>query len=179
MKTIQNYSELGELSTEAKRIIYERMHDRIHQDYLLKLIPKGKSVWLDSFGHDLGSNIIPFENQKWKTIFSLPNSIKYYNNFRSPTLIQSINKYIKPLSIIIYQSEEFMYVNKKELIDIIKFLIKSFPKIKLLIYIDTIFIDYNKLKFTGKHIIENTQKNITQNTTIHTYDKFKYIFEIN
>ena len=66
-----------------------------------------------------------------------------------------------------------------ELIDIIKFLIKSFPKIKLLIYIDTTFIDYNKLKFTGKHIIESTQKNITQNTIIHTYDKFKYIFEIN
>ena len=179
MKTIQNYSELGELSTEAKRIIYEQMHDRIHQDYLLKLIPEGKSVWLDSFGHGLGSNIIPFENQKWKTIFDQPNNIKYNNNFRSPTLIQSINKYIKPSSIIIYQSEEFMYVNKKELIDIIKFLIKSFPKIKLLIYIDTTFIDYNKLKFTGKHIIESTQKNITQNTIIHTYDKFKYIFEIN
>ena len=69
MKTIQNYSELGELSTEAKRIIYERMHNRIHQDYLLKLIPKGKSVWIDSFGDGINPNIIAFENRLWKNIF--------------------------------------------------------------------------------------------------------------
>ena len=177
MKIVNNYTELGTLNTDAKKIIYNKMHDKMHQTDILNLLPSGKSVWIDSYGDGINSNIVAFENERWKVVFD-STTVKYYKEFNSPTLIQAVNKYINPSSIVIYQSDEFKYINKQELIDKINFLIKSYPT-KLLIYIDTIFIDFNKLKYSNQHIIENTKKHITQNTTVHVIDDFKYIFEIN
>ena len=73
---------------------------------------------------------------------------------------------------------EFRYINEKELLEKMKFLIKSYPT-KLLIYINTIHIDFNKLKYSSQHIIKNTKKNINQDMKVHTINNFKYIFEIN
>ena len=177
MKTIKNYSELGELSVEAKKTIYNLIHNKTCLLDILNLLPKGKSVWIDSFGDGINPNIIAFENRHWKNIFN-SSTIKYYGDFYSSALIQSINKYIKPTSIVIYQSMEFRYINEKELLEKMKFLIKSYPT-KLLIYINTIHIDFNKLKYSSQHIIKNTKKNINQDMKVQTINNFKYIFEIN
>jgi hypothetical protein len=177
MKIIKNYDDLGELSTDAKKIIYFKIKTKVHQKTILDLLPSGKSVWIDSNGSNISSNIIAFENIKWKGIFNLTD-IKYYRDFYSQALSQVIKKYIKPSSIVIYQSCEFRYINEKKLIDNINFLIKSYP-IKLLIYIDTVFIDFNKLKYSNQCIMEKTRESINQKSNIYKLDDFKYIFEIN
>jgi hypothetical protein len=176
MKIIETYNDIS-LNTDSKKLIYNKMHDKMHQAIILNLLPNGKSVWIDSCGDGVNSDIVAFENEKWQGIFD-SSTIKYYKEFNSPTLVQAINKYINPLSVVIYQSDEFKYINEQELINKINLLVKSYST-KLLIYIDIIFIDFNKLKYSNQHIIENTKKHINQNTTVHTIDNFKYIFEIN
>ena len=37
MKIINNYTELGALNTDAKKIIYNKMHDKMHQTDILNL----------------------------------------------------------------------------------------------------------------------------------------------
>lgn len=177
MKIIRNYNELGELSTDTKKIIYSKIKTKVYQKTILELLPSGKSVWIDSNGSDISSNIIAFENIKWKGIFK-STDIKYYKDFYSQTLTQTIKKYIKPSSIVIYQSCEFRYINEQKLIDNINFLIKSYPT-TLLIYIDTIFIDFNKLKYSNQYIIEKTKENINQKSNIYKLNNFNYIFKIN
>jgi len=177
MKIINNYAELDVLSSKAKKIIYNNIHNKINQSDILNLLPKGKSVWIDSGGDGINSDITAFENRKWKTIFN-SKTIKYYEKFDSLTLVKAINRYINPSSIVIYQSDEFRYINVQELINKINFLIKSYST-KILIYLDNTFIDFNKLKYSNQHIIEHTKKNITRNSTVHIINNFQYIFEIN
>lgn len=178
MKIIKNYNDLGEPNIDTKKIIYFKIKTKMHQKAILDLLPNDKkSVWIDSNGDGINSNIIAFENIKWKGIFKSTN-IKYYKNFYSQTLSQAIKKYIKPSSIVICESCEFRYINEQKLIDNINFLIRSYP-IKLLIYIDTVFIDFNKLKYSSKYIIEKTKESIKQKSNIYKIDDFKYIFEIN
>tara|TARA_R110000868_G_C10446221_1_gene725903 strand:+ start:36 stop:572 length:537 start_codon:yes stop_codon:yes gene_type:complete len=178
MKIVNNYKDLGELGIDAKKIIYSKIKNKIYQKNILELLPNGKSVWIDSYGsYNNDPNVISFENAKWKGIFKSAD-IKYYKDFYSPTLYESINKYIKPSSIVIYGSCEFRYINKQELMDNINFLIKSYHT-KLLIYIDTVFIDFNKLKYSPQHIIEETKKHTDSRCKIHSLNDFKYIFEIN
>ena len=177
MKIIKNYNELGELSIDSKKIIYFKIKNKIHQKYMLELMPKGKSVWIDSGADDSNPNITVFENLKWKGIFE-STGIKYYRNFFSKTVHQSINKYIKPSSIVMYQSCEFRYVNEQTLINNINFLIGEHFS-KLLIYIDTVFIDFNKLKYTPQQIIKNVEIKLKSKCKVHNIDDFKYVFEIN
>lgn len=177
MKIIKNYDDLGELDIDSKKIIYSRIKSKIHQKYMLELLPSGKSVWIDSGADNINPDIIAFEHQKWKGIFE-STDIKYYRDFFSKTVHQSINKYIKPSSIVIYQSCEFRYVDEQTLVNNIIFLIGEYS-FKLLIYIDTVFIDFNKLKYTPQQIIKNVGGKIKSKYKVHNIDNFKYILEIN
>jgi len=174
MKIIESYKDF-ELTIESKKALYSAMHDKAYVDNITKRLPAGKSVWIDSNGDAMKSNIVAFENEKWKGIFDPRKPVKYYKFFNSPTLVGAINKYIKPTSVVIYQSEEFKYLTPEELQYKIEFMVDSYPT-KIFIYIDMLGIDFNKLKYSYTHIIESV---VTQNTIIHDLKDFKYLLEIN
>ena len=173
MKIIESYNDF-ELTVDSKKKVYESMHEQKHNDFITKLLPKGKSVWIDSCGDSYNPNIVAFEESKWKGIFDPKKLIKYYSSLKSPTFIQAINKYINPTSIVMYESEAFRYVTVEEIQDNISYLLDSF-NCKLIIYLDMRFIDFNKLKYSHEHILQT----INQNFKIHTIDNFKYVLEIN
>lgn len=177
MKIVESFNDLPSLDIEAKKIGYFKFRNKDHQQDILKLLPQGTSVWIDSNGVDINSNILAFENIKNKDILESKN-IRYYKNIFSKTLYQAINKYIKPLSIVFYQSEEFKYISDGQLVDSINFLKECIP-CKIIIHINTIFIDFNKLKYPITSIIEKIKKNTDPTCKVHNLDNFKYIFEIN
>ena len=180
MKIIENYDELSteEIGLDAKKIIYKQSRDLKHLDKILELIPPhGKSVWIDSNGTDISENIIAFEHHKWKGIFET-DAIKYYKDFYSNTLHNAVKKYITPSSIVMYNSFELKYINENELVKILNFLIDCYQS-KLIIHVDTIFIDFNKLKYSVDYIIKKVENNIKKKSNIHKLDNLEYIFEIN
>lgn len=174
MKTVESYNDLSHLDLNAKKIIYKNMHNSLFLQHIKNLLPYGVNVWIDSAGTPNTSNIV-FENIKWKGIFNF-SDIYYYQDFYSPTLQQSINKYIKPSSVVLYQSEELKYHDQKKLINIMNFLIKSYSA-KLFMYIDTAYIDFNKLKYSNFHIIEKVKNNLASHCKVHMFDEFQYVFE--
>jgi len=174
MKIIESYKDF-ELTIESKKTLYSAMHDKAYVDNITKRLPAGKSVWIDSNGDTTNKNIVVFENVKWKEIFDPHMPIKFYKFFDSPTMVQAINKYINPTSIVIYQSEEFRYLTPDELRYKIEFMVDSYPT-KIFIYVDMLGTDFNKLKYSYTHIIQSV---ITQNTIVHSLSKFKYLLEIN
>lgn len=176
MKIVESFNDLPNLDIEAKKIGYFKFRNKDNQQNILKLLPQGPSVWIDSNGVDINSNIIAFENIKNKDILESKN-IRYYKNIFSKTLYQVINKYIKPSSIV-FLSEEFKYISDNQLIDNINFL-KEYIPCKIIIHINTIFIDFNKLKYPITSIIEKIKKNTDPACKVHNLDNFKYIFEIN
>ena len=173
MKIIESYNDF-ELTVDSKKRLYNELHYR-ERDHIAERLPAGKSVWIDSNGDATNPNVLAFENEKWKGIFDPHMPIKFYKYFNSPTLVQAINKYIKPTSVVIYQSEEFRYLTPEELQYKIEFMVDSYPT-KIFIYIDMLGIDFNKLKYSYTHIIESV---VTQNTIIHDLNDFKYLLEIN
>lgn len=174
MKIIESYKDF-ELTAESKKKLYAEMHIVEYLDNITKRLPAGKSVWIDSNGDATNTNIVAFEDEKWKEIFDPSLPIKFYRYFNSPTLVQAINKYIKPTAVVIHQSEEFKYLTPDELQYKIEFMVDSYPT-KIFIYVDLHLINFNKLKYSYKHIIESV---VTQNTIIHNLDDFKYLLEIN
>jgi hypothetical protein len=177
MKTIKSYKEL-ELSSEAKSIIYEISHAQRYKNEICRLLPEGRSVWIDSAGDSTKPNIIVFEHKKWKEIFDPRLPIKYYDNFSSPTLVQIINKYICPASVVIYESDELKYLTPQELITKLDFLHRSYSA-KLIVYINLLHIDFNKLKYTPIHVLNLIKGQMPSSTIIHTINRFRYILEMN
>ena len=113
MKIIESYNDF-ELTVDSKKRLYNELHYR-ERNHIAKRLPAGKSVWIDSNGDATNPNVVAFENEKWKGIFDPHMPIKFYKYFNSPTLVQAINKYVKPTSVVIYQSEEFRYLPPEEL----------------------------------------------------------------
>tara|TARA_R110000803_G_scaffold170054_1_gene233142 strand:+ start:679 stop:1215 length:537 start_codon:yes stop_codon:yes gene_type:complete len=177
MKIIESYNDF-DLTVESKKVIYKQMHKQEYLEAIKSHMPKGKSVWIDSNGDGRQENIIAFEHRKWQGIFDPRVPIKYYNEFKSKTMVQAINKYIKPTSVVIYESDEFRYITPETLCNNLKFLHKSF-NIEILIYIDLIGVDYNKLKYTKENILDDIKINYGRKITVHRLDNFKYLLKIN
>lgn len=177
MKTIQSYKDL-DLTVESKKKIYKQIHKQEHLQMIRSQVPRGKSVWIDSDGDGTRENVIAFEHRKWQGIFGPRLPIKYYEEFMSKTMVQAINKYIRPTSIVVYESEEFRYVTPEELCNKMKYLDESFDT-KILLYVNLIFIDYNKLRFTREHVIDQVVSNFQGKIKVHVLDNFKYLLEMN
>ena len=177
MKIIESYNDF-DLTVESKKVIYKQMHKQEYLESIRSHMPKGKSVWIDSNGDSIRENIIAFEHRKWQGVFDPRVPIKYYDDFKSDTMFQAINRYIRPTSVVIYESEEFRYVTPETLCDNLKFLHGSVDT-KILIYIDLIGVDYNKLKYTKEKIIDDIKINFGKKIIVHGLDHFKYLLEIN
>ena len=177
MKIIESYNDF-ELTVESKKVIYEQIHRQEYLEAIKSHVPKGKSVWIDSNGDGKQENIIAFEHRKWQGIFDPRVPIKYFNQFKSKTMVQAINKYIKPTSVVVYESEEFRYVTPETLCDNLKFLHESYDTM-ILVYVNLRLVDYNKLKYTMENIIDQITINFGRKITVHGINQFKYLFKIN
>ena len=139
------------------------------------LVSSSVAMYSSNDGDAMKSNIVAIENEKWKGIFDPRKPVKYYKFFNSPTLVGAINKYINPTSIVIYHSEEFRYLTPEELRYKLEFMVDSYPT-KILIYLDMIGIDFNKLKYSHSHVLESV---LPENTVVHNLEDFEYLLEIN
>lgn len=175
-RVVKNYQDLGEMSPEDKRNHYKILKNRPLSPKLLKLIPEGKSVWIDNKSKkNYEGNTVIFEDHKWKG-FSDAKEVFYYRDFFSPALVGVINRYIKPSSVVINHSAEFQYINPKKLTANLEFLIKSYP-VKVVVAVDLLKIDFNKLKYTNQSIANQVVKNLDNKIKAHKIGLFQYIFE--
>jgi len=175
MKIIESYKDLKILDVDAKKTIYKKIHETTFKKKLNKILPNGKSVWIDSAGV-ANKNRYIFENGKWKGIFK-SKKIKYYKDFFSPTLMQAIKKYIHPNFMVLNNCEEFRYLTPDQFTAKLE-IISNFYQIKIFICFNTILLDFNKLKYTNIWIIKKIIKNFSK-YKIHKVDYFHYIYELN
>jgi hypothetical protein len=199
-KIIKNYNNII-LNKRAKYILYKRTHflfadwlkqrkKNIYnlstiQTEILKNIPTGNSIWVDSFGHafyKMNKNIISFENKLYNFIFKkIKDDKKIYatDNFFSKTNTQVINKKLQPNSFVFFNCEIFRYVNIDEFIKKCEFLIQSYKDKKIIIFFDLLKIDFNRIKINNQEVIEKLKKNILNIKKFKKIDDFKYLLEIN
>lgn len=176
MKIIDSYNDIT-LDSQSKKTIYKRLHLGKNMEHIEKLLPPGKSVWIDSNG-DIGkSHIVSFENEKWREVFDADASRKFYKTFLSDVMVNAIQKYIQPTSVVIYESEEIKYLDVPQLIEKINHIVSCFD-CKVIVYVDLLFADFNKLKYTHNSIATKVKENITSNNKLHNIDDFKYIIEV-
>ena len=176
MKIIDSYNDIT-LDAKSKKIIYGHLHLGQNIERIEKLLPAGKSVWIDSNGDTSKSEIVAFENEKWKDVFETNKPIKFYKTFLSDVMVNAIQKYIQPTSIVLYESEEIKYLNTQQLIEKINYIVKCFH-CKVIVYFDLLFTDFNKLKYPYDHIATQIKNNITANNILHNIDHFRYIIEV-
>ena len=175
MKIVKNYKSIKKFDSGIQESIFNRLHHNYFKPKLRKIIARRKCVYIDS-GANPSNSAFVFENYKWKDILT-KKDVKFYRDFYSSTLIQSINRYINPDYVVFENSEEFKYISPKQLIAKIKLLSTKYTS-TILICLDTVFLDFNKLKYSNKFILQNI---LEQNSKIklHKVDSFKYVLEVN
>ena len=136
------------------------------QNNILKLLPAGKSVWINNFGYAFineNPNIISFENKKNKKFLEKINhkgKILYSENSLSKTTLQYITKYQKPTSVVLRYGHQYTDLKNtaKKLNDIIKYL----PNTNIFIILEFEHIYYNRLRYTQKHFTNSLLKLLSQ-----------------
>ncbi len=173
MKVVKNYKDIIKFDSKIQNLLFQKLHNKHFSQKLKSLTTKHKTVYIDS-GATPNKNTFVFENFKWKNVIKQKN-IKFYKDFYSNTMAQSINKYIKPDVVVFENSEEFKYITPNKLKHKIKIISAKYDA-KLFICIDTVFLDFNKVKYTNDFIIKDI---IKPKLRSHKIDNFKYVIEVN
>ena len=126
---------------------------------ILKLLPKGTSIWLNNFGYafiDENPNIISFENKQNKKFLEKINhngKIFFSDDVLSKTTLQYITKYQKPTSVVLRYGHQYtdLEATAKKLNDIIK----SLPNTNIFIILEFEHIYYNRIRYTQKHFTDS------------------------
>ena len=186
-----DYSQVLE-STKVQYQLYKSNHElfaqwvktRKHkftltanQSSIMQMIPSGKSLWLDSFGFALGSkNIISVEERKYQKVFGsfFPN-MYFKDDIFSKETCKLLNKLVAPLSVVIYFSPAFKYLTEDDLCQRLNNLKSNFPNSKIIVGIDTIFIDFNKIKWSVNSVINRIS--IATNSSIINLDDTRIIIQ--
>jgi len=136
------------------------------QSNILKLLPKGTSIWLNNFGYafiDENPNIISFENKKNKKFLEKINhngKILYSEDTLSKTTLQYITKYQKPTSVVLRYGHQ--YTNLKTTAKKLNDIIKCLPKTNIFIILEFEHIYYNRIRYTQKHFTNSLLKLLSQ-----------------
>ena len=129
MKIIKNYKEVS-LSIDHRNMIYQKEHENynffinhepldspIHR-MVLKVLPKGNSIWIDSFGYAMKiERIISFESRHNKEIFNgLDKKYKIHlaGNFLTKNTMKTIEKIYQPSSFVFYFPPFLKYTSAEE-----------------------------------------------------------------
>lgn len=148
-----------------------------NQTAILQMIPNGKSLWLDSFGYALGSkNIISIEEKKYKKVFGsfFPN-MYFKEDIFSEETCKILNKLITPASVVIYFSPLFKYLLEDELYKQLTVLKTSFPDSKIIVGLDSIFLDFNKIKWSVDSVINRIS--FATNSNILKLDETRIVIQ--
>lgn len=157
--------------TDAQKIIIEKIKNK-------------KSILIDSFGYLFvknNKNIICFENKKWKKIFDkIPNfdkKVYITDNFFSDTMLQIIKRE-SPTYLAFFYADILRYKSVEDLAEFINYVKKEFKSISLLFFIDMIFIDFNKIKYSNNDAIEMLKNKVNSVFSYKKISELDYFIEI-
>lgn len=196
MKIIKDYSEFID-SIENKTIIYERQQQNfrlfmqkkplnsfLHQK-LVKILPIGHSVWVDSFGYAMGmEQIVSFEDRYFKEVFDTlgikNKKIHFAGDFLATRTIKTIEKIYNPSSLVFYFSPFLKYKTLEEFKSFLNQYFSFFPKRKIILLTDLKFVNFHRIILTNDMAIDVICNNIPkEQLIIQKLDTFKYMIEIN
>lgn len=180
---------------ENKIIIYGKEHEIYHKYMnnnspgdcaltILKMLPPGNSVWIDSFAHGLAQkNIISFERRWFKEVFDgLSNKYKIHlaGDLKAKITLKVIEKIYSPSSIVFYFSSFLKYHTVGDYADVVRNYCNFFPGRKILFLIDLRFMIFNRIRWTNdraiQHIGASVESHPIKTRKLHT---FKYMLEVN
>jgi len=118
---------------------------------ILNLISDKKSIWIDSFGYGLSDNFISIEHYRFHSLLGNLSNIYFRQGLHNIKTYNELIQTFNPEIVVYYKSEFFKYLTVSELIAKLKELKSIFNN--LIIYMDLLYIDYNKLKYPITHVI--------------------------
>jgi hypothetical protein len=140
-------------------------HKKILKDppcsLILDLIENKKSMWIDSFGYcfnTYNTNIISIEGVRARNLLKGISNIYIRPNLNNLKIHEELLETFKPEIVIYFKSQLFKYLTVPELINKISELKSIYANQELCIYLDLLFIDFNKLKYPMQHIIDQIQQ---------------------
>jgi hypothetical protein len=198
-KIISNYNDVI-FNFKAHYIIYKLTHRNFvfwlehrkkeqypftdAQKIIIEKIKNKKSILIDSFGYLFvknNENIICFENKKYKKIFDkiIDSNKKIYttNNFFSNTMLQIIKRE-SPTYLAFFYTDILRYKSVEDLAEFINYVKKEFKNISLLFFIDMIFVDFNKIKYSNNDAIEILKNKINSVFSYKKISELDYFIEI-
>jgi type IV secretory pathway VirB6-like protein len=126
---------------------------------LLDIIDNQKSMWVDSFGYGLSIDNISIEKDVFQPILNNLTNIYFRKELNDIETHRELKQTFNPEIVVYYKSEFFKYLTIDELINKITELRQIYSK--LVVYMDSTFIDYNRLKYPKKHVLSHLQDNLS------------------
>lgn len=140
-----------------------------------------KNIFIDSFGYFFNKGSICIENIKYEKIFHkiLDTKKKFYttNNFFSDDVANIIKKE-SPQYVVFFYATVLRYNTIEKLAELINFFKKKLEHINLLLFIDIIYLDFNKIKYTNKDAIEILARKINSKSLCQKISEFDYLIEV-
>ena len=150
------------------------------QEIILNKI-SDKSLWIDSAGFTFSKyypDIISIEDRKYEKVLGKINNVYYKDQLLSVNTNTILNKLINPNFVVFYYSPSFKYVTLPELKVFINQFINSYPQARIILMIDTTFLDFNKIKFTLEYIIDDLKKSIKNNSNCTQVNEKDVIIDV-
>jgi hypothetical protein len=126
------------------------------QRLILNLISNQKSIWIDSFGRGLSPDFISIEQDQYSIALENFSNVYFRKDLNNIKTHNELMQTFNPEIVVYYKSEFFKYLTVPELVSKITELVYVYGK--LIIYIDTVFMDYNKLKYPINNVIIQMRK---------------------
>lgn len=149
------------MSEKHKTIVKEEVHEII-----LQRIGNKRSLWIDSFGHCFNSyntNIISVEYMRVQNLLKgLPN-IYCRPNLDSLTTHIELAETFDPEIVVYFKSLLLHYVTIPELVQKITE-IKDVYNVPICVYLDLIYINYNKMKYPINDIVQQINEQLPNAT---------------
>lgn len=140
-----------------------------------------KNIFIDSFGYFFNKGSICIENIRYEKIFHkiLDPKKKFYttNNFFSDDVTNFIKKE-SPQYVVFFYSIVLRYNTIEKLSELINCFKKKLEHINLLLFIDMIYLDFNKIKYTNIDAIEILKSKIDSKSFCKKISEFDYLIEV-
>ena len=132
------------------------------ESMILNIISNQKSIWIDSFGHGLSPEFISVESDTYSTILKSLGNVYFREELNNIATCRELVQTFNPEIVVYYKSQFFKYLTLPDLVSKITELAQEYSK--LVIYMDLVFIDYNKLKYPIENLIIQMTRQIPEMT---------------
>ena len=156
METIKVF-EFDLLTDSNKAVLYGALYPLYKNPTIdgkiLKAIPEGNCVWVDSSCISLkNKNYIALENISFKSVFNkkdLHARVHFYDDMRSELICKAMSKVYSPTCFVFYFSPTLKYLTLDEFKNLILMYKKNSPNAKVLVVVDMKFVLYHRLNLTN------------------------------